>query len=331
MKYGLIVYKDTFNLGDDIQSYAVSKFLPHTDYIIERECLDGFHTNNGERVATIMGGWYLYNHLNWPPSPFILPFPISMHFDTFYSKVAGEKITRNFVFEDYGATWLLENGPIGCRDNNTKELLQKYGIPSYFSGCLTLTLSPFENVERNDLICLVDVPKTATNYIKEKSKGEIFETTHSINMKTLDWTQREKIVEEQLKLYQGASLVVTTRLHAALPCLALGTPVLFIKENWALNRTGTWLNYLNYTSVESLLSGEYSFDFDEPKRNPMEYKEIADSLKSKCQNFITECEKKVDMEILDVNMFLDGKKRVERLQKLMALRIDKYERELNSH
>ena len=330
MKYGVIIYPNTFNLGDDIQSYADERFLPHTDYIIDREKLDSFYTNDGSKVAVIMGGWYLYDHLSWPPSPFIDACSISMHFDTFYSKTAGEKITRNFVFEDYGATWFLENGPIGCRDHQTKSMLEKFGLPAYFSGCITLTINKFENVEKHNKICLVDLPNDVKNHIVKSSNYECVEMTHSVKMTTLSWEQRKKIVERQLKFYQGASLVVTTRLHAALPCLALGTPVLFIKENWSLNRTGTWLDYLNYTTTEKLLSGEYSYDFDAPMSNPEKYKEVREKIINTCEEFVKNCEKK-EFKQLDVEMFLDGLRRTERLKKLMRLRIDKFEREMNSH
>jgi hypothetical protein len=330
MKYGLIIYKDTFNLGDDIQSYADERFLPQVDYIIDREKLDTFCSDEGEKVSIIMGGWYLYKHLNWPPSPFIKPLPISMHFDTFYSKVAGEKITRNFVFEEYGATWLIENGPIGCRDEGTKKLLEGYGIPAYFSGCITLTIDPFENVEKHNKIILVDVPKDVREYAIKNSNKECIETSHSVKMSTLDWVTRKQLVERQLKLYQGAALVITTRLHAALPCLALGVPVLFIKERWSLNRTGTWLNYLNYTSAEELLSGECSYDINNPLSNPEKYKEIRDKLINSCERYINNCENS-EIEYLDKTMYLDCIKRVDRLKKLMLLRVDKYERELNNH
>ena len=37
MKYGLVVFKETTNLGDDIQSYSIKKMLPQVDYYIERE------------------------------------------------------------------------------------------------------------------------------------------------------------------------------------------------------------------------------------------------------------------------------------------------------
>ena len=48
MKYGLIVFKETENIGDDIQSYAAIKYLPQVDYYIEREKLDEFVPENEE-------------------------------------------------------------------------------------------------------------------------------------------------------------------------------------------------------------------------------------------------------------------------------------------
>lgn len=42
MKYGLLYYKDTDNIGDDVQSYAQERFLPHVDYLVDRENLEMF-------------------------------------------------------------------------------------------------------------------------------------------------------------------------------------------------------------------------------------------------------------------------------------------------
>ena len=36
MKYGLLVFKETDNIGDDIQAYAAERFLPKVDYYIDR-------------------------------------------------------------------------------------------------------------------------------------------------------------------------------------------------------------------------------------------------------------------------------------------------------
>ena len=40
MKYGVLMHKTTMNLGDDIQAYASAQFLPHVDYLVERENID---------------------------------------------------------------------------------------------------------------------------------------------------------------------------------------------------------------------------------------------------------------------------------------------------
>ena len=36
MKYGLVYFDETDNIGDDIQSYAIMQFLPQIDYLTEK-------------------------------------------------------------------------------------------------------------------------------------------------------------------------------------------------------------------------------------------------------------------------------------------------------
>lgn len=66
MKYGLIYYKNTHNLGDDILSYVGKKFLPKVDYYIDREHLDVFIPDEKEYVATIamVGFFTIVTHSN---------------------------------------------------------------------------------------------------------------------------------------------------------------------------------------------------------------------------------------------------------------------------
>ena len=40
MKFGVVIHKPTMNLGDDIQTYAAAKLLPHVDYQIDREYIE---------------------------------------------------------------------------------------------------------------------------------------------------------------------------------------------------------------------------------------------------------------------------------------------------
>jgi hypothetical protein len=68
---------------------------------------------------------------NWPPSDGIVPKIISFH-------IHPNSASR--MLEPDGIAFLKKYSPIGCRDYWTKILLSKYGIPCFFSGCLTLTL-----------------------------------------------------------------------------------------------------------------------------------------------------------------------------------------------
>lgn len=66
--------------------------------------------------------------------------------------------------------------------------------------------------------------------------------------------------EALLELYAGAELVVTSRLHCALPCLALGTPVVLITPDdaYAPSRYGTFTTFQRRWSDSEVASVDWS-------------------------------------------------------------------------
>ena len=351
MKYGLIVNFKTQNIGDDIQSYAMEKFLPHLDYLIEREHLDSFYTKKGERVAALLGGWYLHKPLNWPPSPFLKLLPISFHITTGEAK-------KELTFMDYGADWFKQFPKIGCRDKGSMREFKKAGIKAYLSGCFTLTIKPFDDVVPHGKIVLTDLsrevvafikertqkdtvivshdikrpllPPEAVRYAKEHGKGEDVPTSHLPSIADQayhascypgNWCYRRALVEGLLRFYQGASLVVTGRLHVALPCLALGTPLFFVKEAEGLAdyRFSTFVPYWHHTTPEDLLAGKYVYDFDNPKVNSTGHKKFAKKVSEACIEFINSCEKAKKEPKLDVETWLDTYRRNLRLKRILKL------------
>ena len=293
MKYGLLVYIDTINLGDDIQSYAARRFLPRVDYIVDRERLDTFTTGTDGPVSVIMNAWYMHKKFNWPPAQVINPFFISVH------------VTQNNSYEIYGigdrfldglgGDYLRHYAPIGARDESTLLLLRRKGIESYLSGCLTLTLDlpPIET--KTDKVLLVDVhPKRVKLLKKRYPQIDWAETTHIFDSKMhckLSLDERFTQVENQLRLYQGAKCVVTERLHCALPCLALGTPVLLIARIDALDRMNSFLRLLHTTTPKELEKGDTLYNFNKPPANPDTYLEIRRNLEAQCRDFIERCER----------------------------------------
>lgn len=252
MKYGVFYFKDTRNLGDDIQTYAAYRFLPRVDYFLEREELDSFVPHKKEYVAVIMSGWFLHEKYNFPPSPYIYPLPISLYFpeDSIVIK-PGYEFLDGYVKEQLG-----KFGPIGGRDEGTTLALQKLGYDAYYSGCMTLTLPKVSKEKKKDYICVVDLSKEMIEYLKTITDREIIETTHTVDpnkYSKFSFEERMKKVEEQLALYQNAYMVVTNRLHVGLPCLALGTNTLLVyddKSEDIVSRLGSYKDYFEHVSPE---------------------------------------------------------------------------------
>ena len=73
----------------------------------------------------------------------------------------------------------------------------------------------------------MDLAPEVVEVIKKHTKKEVVSLTHKYEQVDEVETRMEKI-EERLKFYQGASLMVSGRLHAALPANALGVPTLLV-------------------------------------------------------------------------------------------------------
>jgi len=290
VKFGLVVYKQTDNIGDDILSYAGSRFLPQIDYVIDREQLDVFVPDQQEQVSAIMNGWFLYQKSHWPPSPYINPLFVGIHF----SDNQSYGITDEYL-DGKGREYLKKYAPIGCRDNSTLKKMEKREIPADFSGCMTLTLSPFSDVEYHGKYILVDVSNDVYEKVVQEVGAEQVEVvTHNIvpDQGEKSWKERSELVETFLKRYQGAKAVITTRLHCALPCLALGTPVLLLIEDNedTRSRIGTYREYVHNCSPSEFLNDE--FDWKHSFQNPKNHLELREKLIQRCQNFISQAQSK---------------------------------------
>lgn len=309
MKYGLMYYKATDNIGDDIQTYSAIKYLPNIDYLIDRESLSCFVPNKKEYVAMIMNGWYIHNKIAWPPSPYIYPLLISMHFKSLRETDIGDVYLRGF-----GGEFLKKYGPVGARDLETEKRLKRNGISSYFSGCMTLTLEKFNNVEKKNKICLVDVSEKVTEKVKEVKNSKIEILSHYLNQEETakkSFEERMNDVENLLKKYQEAKLVITTRLHVALPCVALGTPVIVVhKDFFDEDRLGSYFKYFKNFTEEDFLNMDILNLTENLKANNDDYLKLKVFLNSKCREFIKNCQRQ-NNDLPEVKEYKEYVKKIE--------------------
>jgi len=276
-KYALLKYS-TKNLGDEIQSIAARQFLPKVDYYIDRDNIDEKHIHNDTNM--ILNGWFTHNPENWPIKnnnlkPLIISFHISNNYGSSVEKLTDKESIRYYK----------KHEPIGCRDISTLNLLKSKGINSYFSGCLTLTLkNRFE--QRGNNVYIVDVDDEVKQIIPDHMKNSIKFLTHS-HEGSLNHLENLSKAQSLLDKYAQAKMVITSRLHCALPCLAFGTPVEFINRDLNDPRFGGLINLMRHYSLEDIKNGNVNINWVNPEPNPVDISEISNNLVKICRNYIS--------------------------------------------
>ena len=240
-KYG-VIWAPTQNIGDDIQTLAAINFLNKKgidDFsFINRESLNNY---DGEPINAIMNGWFLHASKRFPPSSKINPIFLSFHV---------QKDCLDLVKKH--KPYFKKHEPIGCRDQATVDLFIKHGIDAYFSGCLTLFFDPINNNDGKKY--LVDI-NSSCNYIPnididlELFDGfEIVKHDAFLNNQKYDIADRLDLAKDFLNKYSTADLVVTSRLHCALPCRSLNTDCIFIHKRYHTDR--------RFSGLHSVLNGD---------------------------------------------------------------------------
>jgi hypothetical protein len=271
----------------------------------------------------IMNGWYMRIPENWPPSRAIDPLFVSMHIN---------ESAKKTMLQEAGVNYFRGlKRRVGCRDRYTVQLLQDKGVDAYYTGCLTTTLDiKYKSDHRSDEIYIVDpfyynpswekILSSKSNFVKGIMEGEflkvglknrLMETLftkdflkksryikHWFDKELHDESTRFELAEQTLRKYAEAKLVITSRIHCALPCLALGTPVIFL--NYGLDfevsscRLEGILELFNVINIDDKGNMEANFELPNGKidehftlQNPDRYKKLADALKEKCRGFIS--------------------------------------------
>ncbi|WAC24062.1 polysaccharide pyruvyl transferase family protein [Blastomonas sp. SL216] len=281
----MLAYPGIENLGDVMQSRAARRFLPQVDCLIERERLST-RQHDGP-VKLITNGWFMHDATQWPPHPSIDPLPVSMHFVECSKPRVRRwiKSARDVMLSGAGAEWLRAHGPIGARDMVTCETLLAHDIPAYHTGCLTLTLKLDRPVPRGDYLVACDLSPRELAALQRLARGrQVVSVTH-LGGETLDQQGQEREVERLLDLYAGAAAVVTTRIHAAQPCLAIGTPVLLLHPRKAARRIADVAQLMHHCSSDVFVRGGCDYDFLAPPANPDRHTALARDLVKRCRAF----------------------------------------------
>lgn len=358
------------NIGDYVQSIASRQYVGNVDEYIEQEEADTYHSKDGRKARLIMNGWFQWRAENWPPSEDILPLLVSMHISP---------VRKDQLLVPKGIEFLKRNGPVGCRDHYTEKLLQSYGIPAYFSACVTLTLGKnykvddseregfyfvdpyfeipalYENIDGKEVLNTVlfndfmEIYSSNSDIINDLASRQFFKEysptgfldrdesfyrpyykavcfykvyskkfsddfirqaefiTHWLDVDMANQTNMDllDIAESLVKKYAKAKMVVTSRIHAGLPCLGMETPVVFIANEEVLSETGTFntpgrlgglvelfriMNLSNglFNTDDAVLKAINKFSIDSRFENKTDWKPFARRLNRQLSAFMVE-------------------------------------------
>ena len=248
MKKYAILGHTTKNIGDDIQSFVTSTLLD-ISYIVLRDNYEMIYdyntgklvTNLEETIYLIMNGWFMNNSLPGTDCRDNIKFPIKNNkiIPVYISTCLSIEVPK--LYTDECIKHYKEHSPILCRDRTTFKLLKEHGVDVEFYGCLTQLLDikniPDNNIyekEYKNSIIYIDCPK---EWNKRQKREKNYYFKHNINeLLTMNPRQRINYALDLLSKYKYAKKIYSSRLHAFLPCRAMGLNVEYVGgSNYRVN------------------------------------------------------------------------------------------------
>lgn len=278
----LIKYTDSPNIWDNFQTLSTKNVLEKLGYNIDYVDRDRKDTDS-EKIIFI--NWYYSPktidtlNLKFSEKTKVIFYNIHLAVDTWrldYVKnvfLKNEEIISSFKrFE-----------PIWCRDEHTKDLLISEWFDAINNECITLLMdkrTPEQEKNAKKLI-LVDVDEFIP--MPKWFKKEDIEYKTQVSDEWIDLSNDEKInlSKEILEYYKNNwKLIITSRFHCAMPCIAMWIPVVFLWDKnskrceWLWKyikvydyvhfwfRTKTQLKKLSWSDKVPLLNKKIRYDFN---------------------------------------------------------------------
>ena len=245
----------SINFGDQVVFAAAKSFFSELGISEEDIYIESlFHMSKKpylmreKRVYVVFGPGQITSSATFrPPSD---PFTCLLFFGVALLEGTWEILGNDNFF----ITLMKKNEPIGCRDFGTVNFLRSLGIKAFFAGCFSV-LFPRRIQEPSTPhtfgIDLYDKVKECMPEELLKNLTETSNTPHFDKNPPHEYIfqlafDRYKILREQ------ATLVVTRKIHIAIPCAAMGIPVVFIHDNINDSRVSIIKSILPFYHTNSL-------------------------------------------------------------------------------
>jgi len=241
--YAVLDYSDRVgraevaNSGDEIQSVAAAQFLPVVSKLVDRDV--GVTRSHETFIAN---AWWGAN-FKWPPPEGSHPIILAAHYSS-----AGKRVLEREA-DWFRTHYNKEVGLVGARDLGTLQALKALGIRAYFSACLTLTFNIRASAAARDRVVIVDVPDLRALPPRARNNALVLKANVDPAVKGSREARLAWAFKNLRTIGERARLVVTSRIHIALPALAQGVPVVFVTADDSALPGGTGGRTAGLTSL----------------------------------------------------------------------------------
>ena len=216
----------TENLGDYIQILACLRLLEtldlrpsiYLDRDTELAAAPALEACSG-RVLLPLNGWFkrtVGSDPQWPPHERIIPVFIGFHVRPHQCPA---------LLEPRSIDYMKAHGPVGCRDPFTIRALNEKGVSTYLSHCLSLSFAKRKPGEVGDTVVVASRDREIIDVLPPEYRNDHIYVNHYMVRDCFSQYLTE--AKSFLASYRTrARLVITTFLHCALPCIAMGIPVI---------------------------------------------------------------------------------------------------------
>lgn len=294
MKYANIIFdrNGRLTIGDDIQLIAIENIYKQM----------GINTSDIVRIPFHRLSEYDGDYAVLPISFPFYGYHTDLRITQFSPKIIPVFLAISLLADDLSereTEYLKRFEPIGCRDEYTMINLRKHHILAYLNGCMTMTLPQRDKNISGDKIYCIDIQEELKKFIPYKIRENAVYTSHTFYKEELPEGPEAK-ARALLEEYRcHAKMVITSRLHGALPCIAMGIPVVFAKDKLSFRFLGA--NQLTHVYTKKEFS---EIDWD-PK--PVEYSSIKNKMLETAMWRIQEAADKYQ-NIFELSTFFESKK-----------------------
>lgn len=268
MKASLLIHPTEnryFNIGDYVQALAAAQYFDCEKFdFIDRESLN---TYTGESTKVIMNGWFMFTK-NWPPSDQIYPLFVAFHINSTAHDVllSPESIEYFKKHEPIGCRdektcELLKSHGVeayfsGCLTLTLGKSYQNSGegydvyivdplirpkkdFASLCSYALSMVkdftkiIKIYKKAENHTFMSLLKCAVFYNQYSKLFSDDLLLNAHYPSVYVNNDFESEEEkfaYAKKCLEKYANAKLVITSKIHCQMPCLAMNTPSIFLKD-----------------------------------------------------------------------------------------------------